>query len=366
MNWLGFDYFLKTDIIDTIDLNIRFKSGQVIIINYERRLNMKRFLIGLLSLTLVFSLVACGDGGNDSEPASAENFPEKEIEVIVAYKAGGGTDVGARILAEAAGEYFGKPLVIQNIDGSDGELGYNRLADAKPDGYTVGFINLPTIVSLTLERNTKFELDDFEPIMNHVYDAGVLVVQDSSEFKTLDDFVDFAKANPEEIRISNNGTGASNHIGAAHFAHEADIEVTHVPFGGSTDMLAALRGGHVEATVAKISEVAGLVNAGELRILASFTDERLDGFEDVPTLGEEGYDILFGSARALVAPKGTPQEILDILHDKFKEALESDEHMQGAANADLPIRYMSPEELSQYIADEEAYLKEIGEIIDLN
>lgn len=329
---------------------------------------MKKFLVALLSLTLVFSLVACGDGGKDvdADLTNVDKFPEKEIEVIVAYKPGGGTDVGARVLAEAAGDQFGKPVVIQNIDGSDGELGYNRLADADPDGYTVGFINLPTIVSLTLERETKFDLDDFVPILNHVYDSGVLVVQDSSEFKTLEEFVEFAKANPDELRVSNNGTGASNHIGAAHFAHEAGIELTHVPFGGSTDMLAALRGGHVEATVAKISEVAGLVDSGELRILASFTDDRLEGFDDVPTMKEKGYDILFGSARALVAPKGTPQEILDILHDKFKAALESDEHMKGAANADLPIKYMSPDELAQYIKDEEVYLKEIGEIIDLD
>ena len=95
--------------------------------------------------------------------------------------------------------------------------------------------------------------------------------------------------------------GASNHIGAAHFAKEAGIQVTHVPFGGSTDMISALRGDHVTATVAKISEVASLVKSGELKILASFTDQRLEGFEDVPTLTESGYPVIFGSARAIVA-----------------------------------------------------------------
>ena len=90
------------------------------------------------------------------------------------------------------------------------------------------------------------------------------------------DFVEYAKAHPDELTISNNGAGASNHIGAAHFAKEAGIQVTHVPFGGSTDMISALRGGHVNATVAKISEVASLVKSGELRLLASFTDKRLE------------------------------------------------------------------------------------------
>lgn len=321
---------------------------------------MKKILLLLLSLTLVLSLAACSQ--DDSDAA----YPSKPVEIIVAYKAGGGTDVGARVLASEAEKNFGKPLVIINREGSDGELGYTELAQAKPDGYTIGFINLPTFVSLTLERDTKYKIDDVVPILNHVYDAGVIAVQTSSEWNTIEEFVDYAKANPGDLTISNNGTGASNHIGAAHFEHEAGIDVTHVPFGGSTDMLAALRGGHVKATVAKISEVASLVNSGELRILASFTEERLENFPDVPTLKEKGYDILFGSARALVAPKDTPQEIVDYLHDKFKAAIESPEHMEKAANADLPIMYMSPEELGEYIKNEEIYLKEIGEILDLS
>lgn len=323
---------------------------------------MKRVLLVLLSLTLVLSLAACGADTNDS----GGEYPEKPVEVIVAYKAGGGTDVGARVLASEAEKIFGKPLPIINREGSDGELGYTELAKATPDGYTIGFINLPTFVSLTLERNTKYEIGDVVPILNHVYDAGVLVVQGSSDLDSLEEFVDYAKANPGDLTISNNGTGASNHIGAAHFEYEAGIDVTHVPFGGSTDMLAALRGGHVDATVAKISEVAALVNSGDLKILASFTDDRLENFQDVPTMKESGYDILFGSARALVAPKGTPQEIIDHLHDTFKEAMESPEHMEKAANADLPIKYMDPDELGKYIADEEVYLKEISNIIDLS
>ena len=324
---------------------------------------MKKTVLLLLALTLVLSLAACSS--SDDGVIDTDNYPSKNIEVIVAYKAGGGTDVGARILASEAEKIIGKPLVIINRDGADGELGYTQLAKAKPDGYTIGFINLPTFVSLTLERDTQYEIGDVVPIMNHVYDAGVIVVQGNSDMETIEDFIAYAKANPGKVTISNNGTGASNHIGAAHFEYEAGIEVTHVPFGGSTDMLAALRGGHVDATVAKISEVASLANSGELKILTSFTEERLENFQDVPTLKEKGYDVLFGSARALVAPKGTPQEIIDYLHENFKEALESDAHMANANNSNLPIMYMSPDELGQYIINEEEYLLSIGEFLDL-
>ncbi|WP_303873051.1 tripartite tricarboxylate transporter substrate binding protein [Tepidanaerobacter acetatoxydans] len=332
---------------------------------------MKKAIVCLLVVVLMFSLVACSNNAQnaktESEPKKEElKYPEKPINVIVAYKAGGGTDVGARILCSEAEKILGQPLVIINKPGADGELGYTELCKSPPDGYTIGFINLPTFVNLYLERKTEFDKNSITPILNHVYDPGVLVVKSNSPFETLEQFVDYAKAHPEEITISNNGTGASNHIGAAHFAKLADIKVTHVPFGGSADMLAALRGDHVMATVAKISEVAALVKNGELRILASYTEERLEDFPDVPTMREKGYDVLFGSARALVGPKGIPQEIADKLHDSFKKALESPSHIEKAKNADLPIKYMSPQELMDYIEKEEAYLKEIVPQLDLN
>lgn len=325
---------------------------------------MKKRIFGLVLVAMSLLLVACG-GEKKAETASADNYPNKPVNVVIAYKAGGGTDVGARILMAEAQKNFSQPFVIVNKPGADGEIGYTELLAAKPDGYTIGFINLPTFVSLPLQRTTKYKIEDIEPIMNHVYDPGVLVVRNDSEFKTVEEFVEYAKENPEKLTISNNGTGASNHIGAADFAHEAGIKLTHVPFGGSTDMIAALRGGHVNATVAKISEVGSLVKAGELRLLASFTEDRLEGFADVPTLTESGIPVLFGSARAIVAPKGTPKEIIDQLHDVLKTALEAPENIEKSQNTNLPLKYMSPEELGQYIKDDDKYMREIGEKLGL-
>lgn len=318
---------------------------------------MKKFvkLLGSL-LTLVALFVAC-DKGQKNEPIEA--YPSKPVNVIVAYKAGGGTDVGARILISEAQKNFQQPFVIVNKPGADGEIGYTELLKSKPDGYTIGFINLPTFVSIPLQRKTNFKKEDATAIMNHVYDPGVLVVKNDSKWKNLQEFVEDARNNPDTLTISNNGTGASNHIGAAHFAYEAGIKVTHVPFGGSTDMIAALRGNHVDATVAKISEVGNLVKNNELRILASFTENKLENFPDVPTLKENGYNVLFGSARAIVAPTGTPQEVIQKLHDAFKEALESQDNIEKSKNANLPLQYMSPEELTNYINEQETYIKEI-------
>jgi len=340
---------------------------------------MKKLLVLFLLITMTVVSVGCApkqeatqantentnsSSENAVEVSAEDNFPTKPIEVIVAYKAGGGTDRGARVLSSEADKMLDQPLVIINKPGADGELGFTELANAEPDGYTIGFINLPTFVSLTLNRETGYDVAGVEPILNYVYDPGVLVVQGDSEWNTLEDFVDYAKANPEKITISNNGTGASNHIGAAHLEYEAGIKVTHVPFGGSSDMLAALRGGHVNATVAKLSEVAQLHNSGDLRILASFTEAPLENFSEVPTLEEKGYKIYFGSARAIVAPKGTPKEIITKLHDMLKSVIDTPEHMEAAANVDLSIQYMSPDELKDFMVQTEEYLKDVSTKLD--
>lgn len=316
----------------------------------------KRVKILGTALFTLSMLVGCG---GKTEEKSAANYPTKPVNVIVAYKAGGGTDVGARILISEAQKNFEQPFVIVNKPGADGEIGYTELLKSKPDGYTIGFINLPTFVSIPLQRKTNFKKEDAKAIMNHVYDPGVLVVRADSKWNTLEEFIEDAKKNPDTLTISNNGTGTSNHIGAAHFAYEAGIKVTHVPFGGSTDMIAALRGKHVDATVAKISEVGNLVKNNELRLLASFTKERLENFSSVPSLTEKGYKVLFGSARALVTPKGTPDEIIKKLHDTLKTALESEENIEKSKNSNLPLKYMSPEELTNYIVEQEKYIKEI-------
>lgn len=333
---------------------------------------MKKGLVLLLALVMLVSMTACGspsepasEPSGNGESAGALDYPTKPVEVIVAYAAGGGTDVGARLLLSEAEKLLGQPMVVLNIEGAGGEIGFTELAKADPDGYTIGFINLPTFVSLPMDRDTQYSVEDVRPIVNHVFDPGVLVVRSDSPWETFEEFIDYAMENPGAIAISNNGAGASNHIGAAHLEFEAGIEVIHAPFDGTTNMLAALRGGHVEATVAKISEVADLVNGGELRLLASYTEQRLVDFPEVPTLGEFGYEILFGSARALVAPAGVSDDIIDFLVEIFREAIESDAHMEKAREANLPIMFMGPEELKSYIEHEAVYLQEIKPLIGM-
>ncbi len=286
----------------------------------------------------------------------ALDFPNHAISVIIAYKPGGGTDIGARVLCSVAERYLGVPLHVRNICGGDGELGYAQLTNSKPDGYTIGFINLPTFVSLPLDRQTLYSINSIEPIMNQVFDPSVLVVPYQASYRSLEEFMAIALDNPFSVTIGNNGYGASNHIAAAHFCKETGIQVTHVPFGGSSDMLKALNEGYVQAVVAKISEVAQGTRANKYRILASFTEDRLPSFPLIPTLKEKGIPGTFGSARALVAPKGTPPAILDVLLEAFRAAMVDPENIQQSNLLDLPLLYMGPEQLSAYIAEQRNYI----------
>jgi tripartite-type tricarboxylate transporter receptor subunit TctC len=292
---------------------------------------------------------------NDQE---VSDFPNQEISVIIAYKEGGGTDIGARVLCTVAEKYLGVPLKIKNVSGGDGELGYAQLNNSKPDGYTIGFINLPTFVALPLDRATLYSIDGIEPIMNHVFDPAVLVVPYTSSCHTLEEFIAKALSNPFSVTVGNNGYGASNHIAAAHFCKETGIQVTHIPFGGSCDMLKALKEGYVEAVVAKISEVAQGNRDQTYRILASFTEERLSSFPEVPTLREKGIDLTFGSARALVAPKGTPPSIIALLLEAFKAAMEDPENIEQSNRLDLPLLYMESEQLADYVVEQKRYISD--------
>lgn len=314
---------------------------------------LKILIVFFILLTLFFLLK------EQEKVNEISNYPIKPVKVIVAYKTGGGTDVGARLLIGEAQKYFPQPFVVKNITGSAGEEGYSKILTAKPDGYTIGFINLPSFINYSFKNNLKVKKEDVKIILNHVFDPGVLVVRYDSRWQNLEEFVEEAKNRPEALTVANNGLGNSNHVGAAHFAYEAGIELTHVPFGGSMDMITALQEGYVDATVAKISEVMGYVKSKEFKILASFTEERLEKFQDIPTLKEKGYDVVFGSARTLVAPKNTPDTIIKNLHDVFKKALDSEENRKKSEELNLMLKYMSEEEMLKYIERQEEYMRTI-------
>ena len=319
---------------------------------------MKRSIILTAALAAAMLAGCSKKSGSGADASGAGWKPEKDVTVIVAYKAGSGTDTGARILCSVAEKYVGKTLIVTNKEGADGKIGYTTLATSKPDGYTIGFINLPTFSSLSIQPNSPFTKDSIVPICNHLFEPSVVVVRKNAPWNTIEELIEYCKAHKNEVKCSTNGVKASNHIGAQLLAKAAGFEISCIPYGGTADQLLALRQGEVDMSVPKSADVAPLIgDNGELKVLATYTENRLAEMPDVPTLKEKGYNLVYGSARALVAPKGTPQDAIDFYVDAFEKTINDPDNIEKSKNAGLALDFMSPEALGQFIDAQEDFVK---------
>ncbi len=274
--------------------------------------------------------------------------PSKNVTVIVAYKAGSGTDNTARVLSKFAGDKIGRTIVIQNQPGGSGSIGWTALSMARPDGYTLGFVNLPTLCSNIVEKLGDYKIEDFVPICNHVNETSMVMVSKSSPFNTIQELIAYAKENPGKLKASTNGKKASNHIGAELFAKSAGFKYMDIPYGGTADQLLALRQGEVDFSVAKEADIASMMS--EVKVLGVFAEKRMPSFPDAPALGELGlYNKWYGSARAIVAPKGTPAEIIAFYEEAFKKAMEDPEYIAAAEKAGVTTLYMNAEDTAKLI-----------------
>ena len=296
---------------------------------------MKRFI---LSLLVVVMAASCAFAWT----------PSKNVAVIVAYKAGSGTDNTARVLSKFAADKIGKTIVIQNLEGGSGSIGWTALSHARPDGYTLGFVNLPTLCSNIVEQLGDYKIDDFVPICNHVNETSMVMVSKNSPFNTLQELIAYAKENPGKLKASTNGMKASNHIGAELLAKSAGFKYMAIPYGGTADQLLALRQGEVDFSVAKEADIASMMS--EVKVLGVFAEKRMPSFPDAPTLGELGlYNKWYGSARAIVAPKGTPADVIAFYEEAFKKAMEDPEYIAAAKKAGVTTLYMNAEDTAKLI-----------------
>lgn len=311
---------------------------------------MKKFL-AFLGLSLLMGPIQ----------AFAAWAPTGDVNVIVAYKAGSGTDTGARLLASQAEKNIGKTLVINNLPGADGKIGWTQLVNAKPDGQTIGFINLPTFTTLAAQEGSPFTVADITPIVNHLSETGVVAVKADSPWLTINDLVEAARKKPD-YRASTNGVEASNHTAAQLLAKSGGFNYKAIPYGGTADQLLALRQGEVDFTCAKVADVMPLIKGEkpELRILGVFAEERVPELPDVPTLKENGlYDKWYGSARGIVAPKGTPQEVIDFYVEAFKKTMEDPANVEAHKKAGQTIDFKDNKQYADLIADQDKFAREV-------
>lgn len=299
-----------------------------------------------------------------ARPADAQSFPRKAIQMLVAFPAGGSTDVGARIVASLAEKEFGQPVVVVNKAGAGGQLGFTEMTRARPDGYTVGFINLPAVNTIILdpERKAIYDIDSFIPVINQVLDPGIIWVKADSPYKTLNDLVEAARKAPGKISACTTGILSDDHLAILMVHEAAKVEFRIVHFDGGTQQLTAILGGHVEVAFDNVGSVLKRVQSGEVRVLAVMDNERSKFLPEVPTTKELGYPtVISSSTRGIAAPKGTPADIVKALEAGFRKAMANPEHVKKMEDAGLALRVMSGEEYGKYYRELHAQAKKYTE-----
>ena len=292
------------------------------------------------------------------------NFPARPIKLLVAFPAGGPTDITMRQLADNASKILGQPVIVENKPGAGGTLPAQQLQTAPADGYTLAQIPLGVF---RLPYTTRINWDpvkDVSYVINLTGYAFGIVVPADSPFKNWNDFVAYAKANPGKLNYGSTGTLTSPHLTTELIAQKLGIQLNHVPYKGSAELMQAITGGHLMAA-ADSTGFAPLVQAGKLRVLNTWGEKRLEKFPDAPTLKELGLDIVQNSPFGLGAPRGTPPEVVKKLHDAFRKAMEDPSYVQALARYDMLPIYMDATQYTRFAQETFAREKQLVEKLGL-
>ena len=318
---------------------------------------MSRIVIAISGAALALA-AAAGSAG-------AQDFPSKPIQLMVAYPAGGSTDVGARIVASIAEKALGQPIVVVNKGGAGGQVGWTELVRQRPDGYYIGYINLPATNTVILDPDRKaiFTEKDFSPIINQVLDPGVIWVRADSPYKTVHDLIDGAKKAPSTIRTATTGILSDDHLAilmTEEAAPGAVFRLVHLEGGAA--QLKEIMAGNIDAAFDNVGSIMTRVKSGEVRALAVMDDVRSKFLPDVPTMKELGYPtVMSNSTRGIAGPKGLPEPVLNKLREVLKKAMEDPDHVGKLENQGLAIKVMVGDEYAKYFLETHAKAKKYTE-----
>lgn len=304
-----------------------------------------------------------GLGLNAFGVLAQQQFPSQSLKLMVAFTAGGPTDITMRVLADNASKILGQTVVVENRPGAGGSLPAQTLQTSKPDGYTVGQTPLGIFRLPYTTKMTWDPVKDLSYIINITgYEFGVVVPVDSP-LKTWGHFVAWAKTNPGKLSYGSTGTLTSPHLTMEDISLRTGMELSHIPYKGSADLMQALLGGHIMAA-ADSTGFAQHVQSGKLRVLCTWGDKRLSKFPDVPTLKELGIPIVQKSPYGLAGPKGMDPKLVKRLHDVFKEAMEMQNHKDILAKYDQELIYMNSADYLKFAQDtfkrEKAIIEKLG------
>jgi len=322
-------------------------------------INFKKIALLLISGCIFLMMAACAETENTNQDADGEgnDYPSKEIELIVPFGAGGGTDAIARAVASELEKELGETFVVTNQTSANGIVGSNEIASSNNDGYTLGVFSNTDVASFVymIQTGVEFELDSFTYLGGLNETGDLLVVPAESDINTLDEFVEKAKSNPGELTVAL--PSQTQEVNISLMKENADIDVTSVVYDSGNNVLADLIGEHIDGGILSAS-FAAQAEDQNLKVLGVMLDERLESIPDVPTFAEQGYDVSNPAARLLVGPADLPADVVEKVETALTNAYEGELAGNLERMGEVPRNRIS-EELNSFLESDFQMREEI-------
>lgn len=308
--------------------------------------------LGLAAATTLV-LAGCADTASINETGGGDSadYPSGPVELVVAWSAGGGTDIMARAFAQGSEDHLGVTMNVVNKPGSSGAVGWGEIAHStQPNGQTLTIVS-PEIGFMDEQGLYDFGLQDFTLITLINEDPAALAVSADAPWDTLEDFLEDARENPDTISVGNSGPGLVWDLATTAIERAADVELVHVPYDGAATAAQAVLGGTLDAMTFSVGEVSAQVEAGEMKVLALAQESRLESMPDIPTFQEEGYDVTIGTFRGIAGPAGMDPDVVSTLNEAFVNMAEEDLFVEVMQNNNFGIRVMSTDEFQPFFGN---------------
>jgi tripartite-type tricarboxylate transporter receptor subunit TctC len=325
---------------------------------------MIHFALNLRRLAVLALLPAAAALAAGPAAAQARDFPTKPIELVVPFQPGGGTDALARAFADATRKHTTQSVIIVNKPGASGAIGWQDVINAKPDGYRLAVVTVE-VTTLPHMGLAKFSYEDLTPIARLNADQAAITVRADAPWNTIEEFLAAAKKDSGKISMGNAGNGSIWHLAAAALEDKTGTKFNHTPFQGAGPAVLALMGGHIDAVAVSPAEVTTYVQAGKLKTLAVMAEQRVKGFDKVPTLKERNIDLVIGTWRGIAAPKNTPPEVVAYLKDLSKKAADEPAFREVLDKQNLGFSYADDVAFKANMAKDNAYFKTLMGKLDL-
>lgn len=309
-------------------------------------------LAGLATLALVST--ACAPGGSSD---SADGYPDRNIEVVVPFAAGGPTDTVTRLVGDPMAEELGVQMIVQNVEGAGGTVGAGQVANASDDGYTLLMHHIGMSTAPSLYDDLAYDpLEDFEPVGLVTEVPMTIIARGDLEPENLEELFAYLEENEGDVTIANAGVGSASHLCGRLIQQELGIELQEIPYDGAAPAIADLVGGQVDILCDQTTNTTGQIEAGDVKAYAVTTPERVESLPDLPTTAEAGFpEVEVAVWHALYAPAGTPENVITTLRDALAVALEDSsviEQMASLGTAPVPAEDVEPDAVTAKLTEQ--------------